>query len=566
MRASRSIAVVALAACAKVTPAGPAGGAGGATLPVMTDGGRAAVGGAGGGPPLPPPPSDGGTVLTGDPTTCAQAAQGRTYVGCDYWPTVVANNVWSIFDYAVVVANGQAVAADVTVTGPGGVNQTATVQPGSLAKIYLPWVAALKGPDTDTCGSAIALTASVVAPKGAYHLVSSVPVTVYQFNALEYKGQGGPADKSWASCPGRQICQSSSAASGCYSFSNDASLLLPSTAMTGNYRVIGVHGWSEVDVIGGPYDILGGYFTITATADATTVKVRLSAQGQTLAGGAIAAQGPNSVLSLALGQGDVAEVVSPAGSRYDFSGSMISADKPVQVLAGIPCINIPQGKASCDHVEESVLPAETLGKRYFVTVPTGPGGAAVGHVVRLYGNVDGTTLTYAPARPGGCPATLDAGTVADCGTVAADFEVRGDHEFGVGSFMLGAQVVDPQPDVTKEKGDPSMSVAVAVEQYRTKYVFLAPDDYDVNFVDIVGPTGVQLALDGAPVLTPFAAVGATGYGVARVQLGAGQAGAHVMAASAPVGIQVMGYGFATSYQYPGGLNLTLIAPPPPVVQ
>jgi hypothetical protein len=562
---STLVVTASLAACAKVTSGAAGAGDAGAppamppTLPAADAGARHDGGTTASGP-------EAGTPLPGDPTTCAQAAQGRTYVGCDYWPTVVANNVWSIFDYAVVVANGQAAAASVTVTGPNGVGQSTTVAPGSLAKIYLPWVAALKGPDTDTCGSAIALPASVLSIKGAYHLVSSVPVTVYQFNALEYRGQGGPAGKSWASCPGRQICEQSGAPSGCYSFSNDASLLLPSTAMTGNYRVIGIHGWSEVDSIGGLHDVMGGYFAITATQDGTTVKVRLSGQGQALAGGAIAAAGANGVLTLALGQGDVAEVVTPVGSRYDLSGSLVSADKPVQVLAGIPCIDLPQGKQSCDHVEESVLPAETLGKHYFVTVPTSPTGVAVGHVVRLYGNVDGTTLSYAPTRPSGCPTALNAGQVADCGTVSDDFEVRGDHELGVASFMLGAEVVDPQPDVTMEKGDPSMSIAVAVEQYRTKYVFLAPDDYDVSFVDIVGPSGVQVALDGAPLLVPFTPLGSTGYGVARVQLGAGQAGAHVMASSAPVGIQVMGYGFATSYQVPGGLNLTLIAPPPPVVQ
>ena len=41
---------------------------------------------------------------------------------------------------------------------------------------------------------------------GAYHLVATRPVTVYQFNALEYKGQGGPGGKNWSSCPGNQIC------------------------------------------------------------------------------------------------------------------------------------------------------------------------------------------------------------------------------------------------------------------------------------------------------------------------------------------------------------------------
>src|SRR5580658_82281 len=80
----------------------------------------------------------------GDPVTCAQAAQFHTYVGCDYWPTVTANQVWSIFDYAVVVANAGSTVASVTVTGPMSTNQTTSVNPGELATIYLPWVPALK--------------------------------------------------------------------------------------------------------------------------------------------------------------------------------------------------------------------------------------------------------------------------------------------------------------------------------------------------------------------------------------------------------------------------------------
>ena len=42
-----------------------------------------------------------------------------------------------------------------------------------------------------------------------------------------------------------------------------------------------------------------------------------------------------------------------------------------------------------------------------------------------------------------------------------------------------------------------------------------------------------------------------------------QGGAHTLTSKLPVAIQVIGYGDNTSYEYPGGLNLTLIAPPPP---
>src|SRR5690606_24908237 len=42
---------------------------------------------------------------TRDPETCEEAKTTKSYVGCDYWPTVTPNGVWSIFSYAAVVAN-----------------------------------------------------------------------------------------------------------------------------------------------------------------------------------------------------------------------------------------------------------------------------------------------------------------------------------------------------------------------------------------------------------------------------------------------------------------------------
>src|SRR6266542_2790724 len=40
-----------------------------------------------------------------NPATCAEAAAVRSYVGCEFWPTVTYNPVWSVFDFAAVVAN-----------------------------------------------------------------------------------------------------------------------------------------------------------------------------------------------------------------------------------------------------------------------------------------------------------------------------------------------------------------------------------------------------------------------------------------------------------------------------
>lgn len=197
-------------------------------------------GGGGGGGDFGSEGSDAGDgELVGDPTSCADAQKYRTYVGCDYWPTIVPNIVWSIFDYGVVVANTQKTVAEVTVTGPNGTHQTVTVAPDSLETIYLPWVKSLKGGDMDcSSGAPKDGATTTLAKASAYHLVSSVPVTVYQFSAVEYtKGKGGPPGKNWGSCPGDTLC--GLAIGGCNSYTNDASLLLPSTAMTGNYRTSG---------------------------------------------------------------------------------------------------------------------------------------------------------------------------------------------------------------------------------------------------------------------------------------------------------------------------------------
>ncbi|MDB4937042.1 MAG: hemagglutinin/hemolysin-related protein [Labilithrix sp.] len=513
----------------------------------LVEGGTGTLGEGGGGKP----------VIGGrDPVTCEEAAQFKTYVGCDYWPTVTDNVVADVFDFAVAVANGGTEPANVTVTGPNGVNKKLTVAGGSLGKVYLPWVSALKSVGTGS-GAQNGLKDSVLAANGAYHLVSDKPVVVYQFNPLEFKAGGGEPGKDWSSC------KITKPATECYSYSNDASLLLPSTAMTGNYRIMGSAGWSAHAGPGGPLTNLApSYFAVTGTVDKTSVTVKLGAKGTVKGGGDITATPANGTLTFTLNAGDVAEVIGEVGEQGDFSGSLLSADHPVQVITGVSCIFIPQDVQACDHVEETVFPVETLGKHYVVMRPSGPKGNDVAHVVRFFGNADGTTLTYAPSRPASCPASLDAGQVADCGEVTTDFEVTGTMEFGIAMFQEGGANVDPDftpGTAVQPQGDPSQSFAVTVDQYRKSYVFLAPTDYKTSYVDVVAPPGAKITLDGNDLSSSMKTISGTQWLGGHVLLGEGQDGVHVLHSSEPIGIQVIGYGDNTSYQYPAGLNLAVIS-------
>lgn len=503
--------------------------------------------------------AEGGGRPVRDPVTCQEAETSKTYVGCDYWPTVTSNFVQDAFDFAVAVANVGDNPANITVTGANGVNEKITVQPGTLGKVFLPWVQELKG------NTLTGLTASVIAKKGAYHLVSDVPVVVYQFNPLEFRAAGGPPGKDWTKCQKLSIT-----APDCYSYTNDASLLLPSTAMTGTYRIMGSYGFSRhktdengsIDKSVPPAPGAAPFFAVTGTQDGTTVRVNLGPKGKVMAGGGILAAPATGLLTFKLDAGDVAEIVSGMGRDFDFSGSLLNADKPVQVITGVPCIDFPLDITACDHVEETVFPAQTLGKHYVVTTPTGPKENKVGHVVRFFGNADGTTLTYKPSAPSGCPSSLNAGEVVECETTA-DFEVTGNHELGIAMFMMGAEIVDPDKSQQQPQGDPSQSFAVAVEQYRLKYVFLAPTDYKTSYVDVIAPPGTNLDLDGTDVSPKLTAISGTGYVMGRLRLSNAGDGVHKLVASKPIGIQVMGYGDNTTYMYPGGLNLGEIAAVPP---
>jgi hypothetical protein len=508
---------------------------------------------------------------TDNPETCDDAMTSKSYVGCDFWPTVVYNPVYNVFDFAAVVANAGTTPAQVTVSrSTGSVN--VTVMPGSLQEIKLPWVPELKGPAFNATTQGSRPTTSVRADGGAYHLVSTVPVTVWQFNPLQYKKDAAELMSEMRTCDYPPTA-SNSDGTNCESVSADAALLIPSTALTGNYRVssksslpIGITDGTGVS------DAAGG-FAITATADMTHVKVQLS---DDLAGGTgITAAKKGAVVEYDLNAGDVLEMLSQpapyAGMPHsDLSGSIVNATHAVQVIGFNPLTTVPSlavptpGSCCADHLEETVLPAEVLGKHYVVASPSTHKGTNAGHYVRFMGDFDGTTLLYKGNPPAGSPGTLDAGQIVEVDATGG-FEVLASQPFSITSTMKSGTVQNGcTADADCYIGDPSMTDEVAVEQFRQEYIFLAPDDFAFNWADVLVPTGATVTLDGAP-LGGTPEVVDPDYTVMRVQLmGGTNMGAHKLEANMPVGLQVMGYGHATSYYYPGGLNLKFIADVPVV--
>lgn len=534
-----------------------------------------------------------------NPATCADAAASRSYVGCDFWPTVLANPVFVEFDFAVVVANGQEEPAELEVTGPDGFSTSVAVPAGGLETILLPWVETLKGPEygvPNTPGGR--LETSLAQKDGAYHMTSSVPVTAWQFNPLQYRKPKGTGE---GECGERLSAELGAEGTECRAASNDASILLPSTAMTGNYRIGVYSSRNEGDTWG---SVPGG-FGITATQDGTTVTIETSSfcgteiypttdLGPCIAAGpdgsGIPELQPGEQLTLTMDAGDVVQLVgawsdAPQTLHADVSGSVINASAPVQVIGFNAIAQLPDySVGNADHLEDTILPAESIGKKYIVAPPTAYGGAPIGHVVRIFGNVDGTKLSYPEGKPDGAPDTIDAGQMvqipprptgspppecanSDLCYSSKPFVVEGDQPFVVGSFMLGGDLQVPDyEDQYAAPGDPSFSMMVTPEQFRTDYTFLAPADFTENYADILVPQGAEVTLDGQ-TLAGGEPIGQSGWSIIRAPLSGDAGGIHQLSTDheSGVGLQVMGFGNATSYYYPGGLDLKLISEAPEIV-
>jgi len=102
-------------------------------------------------------------------------------------------------------------------------------------------------------------------------------------------------------------------------------------------------------------------------------------------------------------------------------------------------------------------------------------------------------------------------------------------------------------------GDPSMILSVPMEQWRSEYVFLVPDNYRQSYINLTAPLGAQVVLDGEPVgKEHFKPFGNGLFAVARIPV---TKGVHRASGSLALGVTVYGWAERVSYGYPAGQNL-----------
>ena len=438
--------------------------------------------------------------------SCALSELGASNLGCEFYPTVTQQE--DEFDsaplhFAVALLNPGGSPASVVVTRGEDLIVSTAVAANSVELVELPWIPAL------TNGSG----PSKRVDDGAYRLRSDEPLVAYQYNPLTPE------------------------------LSADASLLLP------------VHTWGPRVVVAAWRHTFGFWnfpsmYTVVAAYDQTTLTLTPSATGgQVQAGSGVASDG---TALLTLERGDVVQVLSAGG---DLSGTVVTADRPVQVIGGHECAQVPVGVGGCDHLEESILPARALGSEYIVAPPVQvpDSSAAKATAVRVIATQAQTSITFTPDQ-GRDQVLADTGDWLELSESTAAFRVSASAPVLVAQYMLGEGAGYGQ-------GDPAMLVLAPISGYRSEHAIFIPPSWTPSFVDLSAPSGASVSVDGVE-LGPesWAEIPGAGFAVAHLALDGLGDGRHFISADVDVGVSVYGLVGAASTWYTGGVALT---PQPP---
>lgn len=487
---------------------------------------------------------------------CAITEQSGSYVGCEYWPAPLPNTREldrDAFDFRLVVTNPNRELVEVTVSRGARLVVRETVPPGEAVQVRLPWIDEVSFPwDGETWDSH-------VTADGAYRMSSTRPVIVAQYNPFQY------------------------AAGGRFSYSNDASLLLPTHALGTEHVAVSREPFSRFtqNDLGQVFVArIPGWLALVGAAETTEVSITLTADVSPDAGGRWGAARAGETITFTLARGELALITPavpppcavdrPGFSPFDpdapdaggfcpepsadLTGSRVRSDHPIAVYGGHTCANIPFDVVACDHLEAALTPVPTWGASFQTMPLIDPATPEVPNRLRIIAAHDGTEVDVVPPQRGiADDLVLDAGEWVEIELDVA-ISIRGSRPIEVAQYLLGQAVVIP----VLPRGDPALTMLVPDDQLRADYVFIIPTSYvplvnGQSWLLVSREPGEPITLDGAFIEAEWTRIG--DRELARVPV---VGGAHRARASSAFGLIAYGLGSFTSYAYPAGLDLRVI--------
>lgn len=491
---------------------------------------------------------------------CADALANLSNIGCEYW-AVDLDNESTDFDmgtspydqqFAVAIANPSNTPATVRVyandaaLGALPIERLVTqevVMPNTTLEIPLD-AREVDGP----MGEMLRDNRGSYRSPNAYRIESNFPVVAYQFNPI------------------------------IQAFSNDASLLLPTSGLDTEYRILGYPTSKPVDILGNIDGVPDhSYVTVIGTEERTTVRVTpthpIVGDNYGLGVGPAAA---GETLEFELQPFEVLNLETD-GAPGDLTGTVVQSSAPVAVFTGgeaaiapigndapPPPGGIPDSRCCTEHLEEQVYPTTAWGRDYVLThSPVRGASWTEPDIYRVIADRNAAQVTT--NLPG-----ADASFRLEPGEwrefyAQQSFVMRSDQPVSIEQILVSQGWVDDW--VAGNGGDPSMILFPPYEQYRDRYTFLTPTTFSANYVVISMPIGTNVLLDGGDIegdefmrLCTYEMAGDIDGTIYQAVTCPVEPGSHLVESDLPVGITIYGYYSVGSYGYAGGSDLERINP------
>ena len=536
---------------------------------------------------------DGGACANGvcQSLECAQASLERSYLGCEYLTLELPNTTNLSGNHsptAVVITNPSLEeSAIIQMFGPDGApsalitEQLVSVPPidGLPQGMYLDQTIRSEVQDAEgrTFENMVLRPEMIAIPPGgigtfllpkvdwplegsivkraAHRVVSDRPVGAYQFSPY--------------------CCN--------FSFSNDASLLIPTSALGKEYLYLGVPTLRG-DTFSGDF-VYPATGVIVATRDQTEVRfttpqadiLQVETEGRLRRerGEYIVTLDQQETLLLRL-RDNPPPIFGEVGPQPDLTGAFIESTEPVALFSAHECSFYPSILSACDHLEEQLFPLDTWGSEFLLIPPRERGDNVL--TERIYWKIiaqsSGARLQLsAPfadiggAGPGS-PGVPDCGQLLDSDGATIVLGTQGYCEFStkepvglsadqgimVMGILSGQSSVNPLGGFGERLGDPSIFLVPPARQARRDYAFLTPSTYYTDFATLTFADGTTITLDGEELdLSGAQSIPGVPQKYIYVDL---EDGAHKIEGSGPFSIMVIAYDDFVSYAFTGGLNLS----------
>jgi hypothetical protein len=258
---------------------------------------------------------------------------------------------------------------------------------------------------------------------------------------------------------------------------------------------------------------------------------------------------------------------------YDFTGTIITSNKPVGVVGASQCSDIPADYQYCDHLCDMIPPVRTWANTYQTVNFAGRSGK--GDTYLMIGTKAGQEIYRNGPTNRVTALTSKYGFFYDESGITGPSQWTSTDPFLLVQYLNGSTWVSPDGSAP---GDPAMVVINSVEQYPKQVVFQTPSIPAfggfsfANYVNVMVDSDAvkYTTFDTIPITSNSSKNTIPNSRYISFTLSSVKPGTHVVNSDSGVGVYIYGYGDGESYAWSGALGLRTVndpdtIPPRPVV-